>query len=295
MTPAPAPTETARTAGTALRLLVAAAAAVALWPFVRILWDTWQGDGPATAGNVLALGCAVLTAWLRLDRLAACRPGRAWPGMLVLAIACVCYALSLRLDFMTGIEAGVLFGTMAALHLAHGWRGLVAMRLPLVMLALSMPPPGFVVETLTSAVLDRTVTVVVALLQLWWPMVTSNGYIITMPESHVTIVRDCSGMSSLFLIAPLSLLLLEPYRPYGTVRHAMLGAFALALALATNTVRVLVSAVLENAGVEGALDGPLHDALGIAGLALAAAWLLWVARFAARSHARARSAQGGSR
>jgi exosortase len=278
-----------------MRLLVGLAAAAVLWPFVQILWDTWHGDGPATAGNVLALGCAGLTAWLRSERLDACRAGRALPGVLALALACLCYALSLRLDFMTGIEAGVFVGVLALLHLGHGWRGIVAMRLPLVLLALSMPPPAFVVEMLTKAVLDRTVIVVVALLQLWWPEVTSNGYMITMPASHVTIVRDCSGMSSLFLIAPLAVLLLEPYRPYGAVRHVLLGAFALVLALATNTVRVLVSAVLENAGVEGALDGPMHDALGIAGLALAAALLLWVARLAARSHARAMAVPGASR
>lgn len=274
-------------AGPGLRLLVAILAAAALFPFLRILWDTWHGDGPATAGNVLALGCAGLTAALRASRLAQCRPGQAWPGMLALACACACYGLSLRLDFMTGIEAGVLLGVMALLHLARGWDGIVAMRLPLVLLALSMPPPAFVVEALTTTVLDHTVSVVVALLQLWWPGVSSNGYVITMPASHVTIVRDCSGMSSLFLIAPLALLLLEPNRPYGALRHALLGAFALGLALATNTLRVLVSAVLENAGVEGALDGALHDTIGIVGLALAAALLLSVARIAARSHARA--------
>lgn len=295
MTPAPAPIAATRSAGPLLRLLVGTAAAAVLWPFVQILWDTWHGDGPATAGNVLALGCAALTAWLRLDRLAACRPGRAWPGVFALACACTCYALSLRLDFMTGIEAGVLVAVLALLHLAYGWRGIVAMRLPLVLLALSMPPPAFVVETLTTAVLDRTVVVVAALLQLWWPEVTSNGYMIMMPASHVTIVRDCSGMSSLFLIAPLALLLLEPYRPYGFVRHALLGAFALVLALVTNTLRVLVSAVLENAGVQGALDGAMHDALGLAGLALAAALLLAIARIAARSHARGAAAQGALR
>ena len=157
-----------------------------------------------------------------------------------------------------------------------------------------MPPPAFLVESLTTAVLERTVVVVVALLQLWWPEVASNGYVITMPASHVTIVRDCSGMGSLFLIAPLAILLLEPYRPYGTVRHALLGLFAIALALVTNTVRVLVSALLENAGVQGALDGPLHDALGLAGLALAAALLLAVAKAAARSHARTWEQKAGA-
>lgn len=280
--------------GPILRTLVAVGAGVALWPFALILWDTWQGDAPSTAGNILALACAALTAWLRVDRMRACAPGPAWPGLTALCLGCLCYALSLRLDFLTGIEAGLLLAVVSLLHLGHGWRGIVAMRLPLVLLALSMPPPGFAVEGLTAAVLDRTVTAVVALLQLWWPEVSSNGYIISMPASHVTIVSDCSGMSSLFLIAPLALLLLEPYRPYGVLRHAMLGVFALVLALVTNTARVLVSAVLENAGVEGALDGPLHDVLGLAGLALAAALLLWVARCAARSHARAVAGGGGS-
>ena len=277
-----------------VRVLFALAATCAAWPFARILWDTWHGDGPSTAGNVLALGCSVLTAWLRLDRLTGCRPGTGAVGLLALAVACACYMLSLRLDFMAGIEAGVLLATVAMLYLAHGWGGIVAMRLPLVLLALAMPPPAFLVESLTTAVLERTVVVVVALLQLWWPEVASNGYVITMPASHVTIVRDCSGMGSLFLIAPLAILLLEPYRPYGTVRHALLGLFAIALALVTNTVRVLVSALLENAGVQGALDGPLHDALGLAGLALAAALLLAVAKAAARSHARTREQKAGA-
>lgn len=295
MTTVPAPTSPLRGTGLVLRALLCAAAAAASWPLVRILWDTWHSDGPANAGNLLALGCAVMTCWLRVDRLESCRPGRALPGLVALAFACVLYAFSLRLDFMTGIEAGALLGVAAWLHLAHGWRGIVAMRLPLVLLALAMPPPAFVVESLTTAVLDRTVVVVTALLQLWWPEVTSNGYVITMPASHVTIVRDCSGMSSLFLIAPLALLLLEPYRPYGAMRYAMLGAFALGLALATNTVRVLVSAVLENAGVQGALDGAMHDALGLAGLALAAALLLWVAKRAAQSQVRAVAAREAAR
>lgn len=294
MTPAPPTTATAQAAGPLLRTCILVAAVAVLWPFARILWDTWQGGAQSTAGNLLALGCTALTAWLRLDRLAGCAPGRSLPGLVALAMACACYALSLRLDFMTGIEAGVLVAIVAALHLGHGWRGIVAMRLPLLLLALSMPPPSIAVESITAAVLDRTVALVVALLQLWWPEVSSNGYIITMPASHVTIVRDCSGMSSLFLIAPLALLLLEPHRPYGAVRYALLGAFALVLALATNTARVLISAVLENAGVEGALDGALHDALGLAGLVIAAAALLWVARVAARSHARSRANRGGA-
>lgn len=277
-----------------VRVLVALAASCAAWPYVRILWDTWHGDGPSTAGNVLALACAVLTAWLRVDRLTKCLPGAGSLGLIALALACACYALSLRLDFMTGIEAGVMLATLALLYLAHGWNGVLAMRLPLVLLALAMPPPAFLVEGLTTAVLERTVAVVVTLLQLWWPEVASNGYVINMPASHVTIVRDCSGMGSLFLIAPLALLLLEPYRPYGAVRHALLGLFAIALALVTNTARVLVSALLENAGVQGALDGPLHDVLGLAGLVLAAVLLLAVARIAARSHARTREQKAGA-
>lgn len=243
---------------------------------------SWSSDPLGSAGNYTALLGAVTMAWVRWDRLRNAAPGRDLTAFVGFAVSASLFTAAHQVNLLALVGLGWCGTVASLLYQQYGWRGLVAMRLPLLLLLVSVPFPGRVLEPLVPMFLDATLWCVTTLLQGVGLAPEINGYSLDMAGGSVTLVRDCSGLNGAVLFVPLTLLLLESCRPVGRWRYLLVCALAAPLAFLANMLRVFVEAVLVAKGLRGEEPDTLHEVFGIVALLLSAAAIWFTARVAHR-------------
>jgi len=234
--------------------------APAYWSLAQGLWrDDEYAHGP------IVIALAAWLAWR--DRAALARPaGPPAPiaGAVLLAPGLALYAIGASQSialFTLAAQLPILAGLVL---LAGGRKTLRRFAFPLVFLALAIPLPGFVLAALTAPLKALVSASVAAILQLGGYPVARNGVVIAVGGHPLLVADACSGLNSICALFALALLYAHLTGGVRRARAALFLAAVVPVAVAANVLRVLVLALAAYHLGDGAAQGVLHDAAGMA-------------------------------
>ena len=254
---------------------VAVALCVPALANLSYLWKGSQFYGHAYAIPVVAAYLAYQNRRALGASMRDLRPPKSGP--LVAFGAATFGVLSLMGDagFAVGVGIPLVLGATA---FAIG--GLALMRplvLPLVFLALMVPPPRF----LTYEILFRLKLFVtqsaVALMHAASVTVAAEGNRILVPGHTLFVADACSGLTSIVTLLPLACIVAY-FLTHGVWRRALVIASVVPLSIAANIFRVIVTVQLVERWGIGFAQGVLHETFGLATYVIGTLAVIAVAR-----------------
>lgn len=238
----------------------------------------WRNDPNYSHGFLIPV-MSVYFVWQRREALRQVVVRPATPGIAVLVFGLGLFLfghLSGEYFTMSCSMLVVLAGTVAA---TAGFGFLRAVAFPLGFLLFMIPLPYLVYNSFAFPLKLFVSRVSVASLQALGYTVLREGNIISFPSTTLEVADACSGMRSI-----ISLLALATAAAYlsmkGWVRKCVLVALAVPIAVAVNSLRVIVTGMLANRYGARAAEGFYHEFAGLVifGAAIlllgGAAWLL---------------------
>jgi exosortase len=229
-----------------------------------------------------AYAIPVMAAYLAYSNLGSLRLASAdlrpplWGPLVVFGAASLqVLALMGEVGFAVGLGIPLLFGAIAY---AIGGRPLLApMRLPLIFLALMVPPPRFVTYQILFRLKLMVTEVAVAVLQAMGTTVAAEGNQILVPDHTLFVADACSGLTSIVTLMPLACIVAY-FLSHGVWRRVLVVASVVPLTFAANVFRVIVTVrMVSTHGVEFA-QGVLHETFGLATYVLGTLAVIGVAR-----------------
>lgn len=226
----------------------------------------WLSDENYQHGMLVPLISALLL-YRHLRDVPDDRRGEALP-----ALALVLPGLGL---LVLGLAAAELF-TMRASMLLVFW-GLVvgvwgrgtfkALRFPLLFLVFMIPLPYVIFYRAAFPLQLASAAVSAGVLEFLGMPLVRTGNIIHLGEASLDVVTACSGLRSLLALVTFGTLAagLLPLRPGSRV---LLVALAVPVAMLTNALRIILTAILVHTSGRIFLQGALHQALGLLTFAL---------------------------
>ncbi|GAC1465114.1 MAG: exosortase [Isosphaeraceae bacterium] len=254
-------------------LLVSAALGTAYAPNFSHLVAQWNRD-PNYSYGFFVIPIAALIFWTRRGMIDRTKLAPRWWGFAPLLTV-----LALRFPLYESNEQYVETATIplaiAALALALGGRHLLRVALPSVVFLFFMLPLPPSLNTLLARPLQTVATIgSVALLQIMGMPVLAEGNVIVIGETPLEVARACNGLSMLLsfvtLIAATVILVQRPIW-----ERLLLMSSAIPIALISNIVRIVATAVCYHRLGQEAGEKIAHDLAGYAmmPIALLLVWL----------------------
>jgi exosortase len=197
-------------------------------------------------------------------------------GLVFVALGAAAFAPAWFLLVQVGPRTLLLWWLAAAATLAavglvaagHGWRRAGIVLFPLLFAFFALPTP----DTLQAWLLAKLkgLTTAGAATVLPWlgvPAVRSGtGFTLTLPSGNLGVVDACSGalsLTSLLAIAVLTAYVRAAFRrDFNLPRAAALVVLTIPIVIVSNTVRVIVTGLLQQNLGPAAIQGIWHEALG---------------------------------
>jgi EpsI family protein len=168
-----------------------------------------------------------------------------------------------------------------------GAAALRALAFPILLLALAIPLPGFILDAISAPLKVLVSSAVAALLQAMGYEVIRSGVVLEVAGHPMLVADACSGMNSLVSLAALTLVYLHLTGPSTKTRIALLLASVAPIAVLANVVRVMLLALIAVNLGDNAANGPLHAIAGFSVFAIALGSILMVDRVFPRPPSRA--------
>ena len=242
---------------------------------LSFLWESSQFYGHAYAIPVMAAYLAYAN--LGSLRLASSdlRPPLSGPLVVFGAASIQVLALMGEIGFAVGLGIPLMLGSIAY---AIGGRPLLApMRLPLIFLALMVPPPRFLTYQILFRLKLLVTDVAVEILQAMGAPVAAEGNQILIPDQTLFVADACSGLTSIVTLLPLACIVAY-FLSHGVWRRALVIASVIPLTFAANVFRVIVTVrMVSTHGIEFA-QGMLHETFGLATYVIGTLAVIGVAR-----------------
>lgn len=226
-----------------------------VWQRRKVLKDAWvNGRGSRVKGvgsggeglGLWAMGCGLL-------------------------VHVVCAAL--RVYFVSGFS--FIFMLCGLILFFFGREMLRRLTFPLFFLVTMIPLPLVLIGNLTVRLkLFATEAATFVLNRIGFPSV-HDGNVIIMPHSHIIIEAPCSGLRSLISLLTLGLIFAYAMK-IPLWKKCVLFLSSIPIAMATNIIRILLLATVNDLYGEKAAMGFFHDASGFAVFAIAFAMLYGV-------------------
>jgi exosortase len=189
--------------------------------------------------------------------------GNPWVIGILLAASLIAYVFGSIVDLIT-FEAGGLFGAgVTLLYATFGARVLLRNWFPLFYLAFAVPPPAYLVTSLTAPLkefVSRAATNIVAYMGL---PVSREGVVINIAQYQLLVEDACSGMNSIFGLLAIGLFYIYLIRGSSLRYSILLAALMIPIAVAANIVRVIFVILLTYYFGDEVGQGFLHFAAGI--------------------------------
>jgi exosortase len=239
------------------------------------LWKNSQFYGHAYAIPVVA---AYLAYQKRRALRAALRDLRTpASGPLVAFGAAIFMVLSLVGDVGFGAGLGIPLVLGATAFAVGGLALLRPLVLPLVFLALMVPPPRFLTYEILFRLKLFVTQVAVALMHAAGVTVAAEGNQILLPGQTLFVADACSGLTSIVTLLPLACIVAY-FLSHGVWRRVVVIASVVPLSLAANVFRVIVTVrSVESWGIEFA-QGVLHETFGLGTYVIGTLAVIAVAR-----------------
>jgi len=234
-------------------------------PFVTLLRDWWYD--PEAGHGLLLAPVAIWLAW-KSRRDVALEPAR--------AAAVVVLAGSVTLRLASGLAAELftmrlsMLGALVGLVLFFGgWRRVMAWWLPIALLALSIPLPEVLLNSIAFPLQLQASRMGAALLDARHVSVVLRGNIIQLPGHQLFVTEACSGLRSLTALLSLGVLAGGLWLRLPLSRIVLI-ALAIPLAVFLNGIRVFLTGFLVYFVSPDIGEGFMHLTQG---------WLMFVVAF----------------
>lgn len=230
--------------------------------FANLARESWAIEAGAHGPIVLATGAWLI--WhIRDELFADAEPaGLGWI-IAGVAIAVPVYILGRALDLLV-LEAGALYLLFltAALRVI-GFRGIWGNVFPFLYLGLLIPPPGWLLDAITSPLRTEISTWATGLLAALDYPVARDGVVISIAQYTLMVEDACSGMNSLIGLSAISLFYIYMLHR-AEWRHALiLIALVLPIAIFANFIRVVTLILVTYYFGNAVGQGMFHDMAGI--------------------------------
>lgn len=244
-------------------LAIACFLLVAVPTLITLSRDNWSTEAGAHGPIVLATGLWLLhhsLAELNAHRSA---PPAAWLMILMLVPVVVAYVLGRALDLLV-IEAGsaVVLGYLLVIR-RWGFGPLWARPFPFFYLALLVPPPGWVMDSLTIGLQHMISNAAALILSYFDYPVLREGVVIHVAQYQLLVEDACSGMNSLFGLVAISLFYIYLLHRADWKHSLLLFAAILPIAIFVNLIRVLTLILITYHFGDAVAQGFIHNFAGI--------------------------------
>lgn len=256
-----------------LAVLAAGLFIAAYYPIFKILAIKWARSEDYTHA-FFTVPIILYMAWMKRDRLI---EGQGWEktGLVGVILATVLYVVSLHLQVPSFIAMSMVLMVSGVILYLSGFRSLLDMLVPLLLLILLIPIPDQLLSMLTSSLQFKVSQASEVVLQFLNVPLFRDGNVLHTPEKTFQVVEACSGIRSLMSLITLSLIL-GYFSLKNNWSRGILVVLSIPVAVLINVVRV-TSLVL--AFYYFRLDlssGSEHTIMGLVlfGIALAVLFLL---------------------
>ena len=261
--------------------LVTGACAIAVFlclPAINLMSFLWSGSEFYGHGFAMPLVAGYLVYQNRVQFFAALRDLRPPPlGALVAFSVGALEVLMVIGDVGFAASVGIPGVLAAAAYAIGGMPLLRPLTLPLGFLAMMVPLPRFLTYQILFRLKLAVTDTAVSLLQAGGKTVAAEGNRILLPDHTLYVADACSGLTSIVTLLPLSCIVAY-FLSRGVWRRAVVIASVIPLAMAANTLRVLITVQLVSTlGPEHA-QGLLHESYGVATSILGTLAVIGVAR-----------------
>jgi len=242
---------------------------------LSFLWESSLFYGHAYAIPVVAAYLAYAN--LGSIRLASSELHPPLWGPLAVFGAATLQVLALMGDIRSVVGLGIPLMLGAIAYAIGGRRLLAPMRLPLIFLALMVPPPRFVTYQILFRLKLMVTEAAVAVLQRMGTTVAAEGNQILLPGETLFVADACSGLTSIVTLMPLACIVAY-FLSHGVWRRVLVVASVVPLTFAANVFRVIVTVrMVSTHGAEFA-QGVLHETFGLATYVIGTLAVIGVAR-----------------
>lgn len=237
-------------------------AAVLYYPVIRSLAGQWMDDPNYRHGILIPLVSGFLV-WRRREELSGLSDGRLHIAglLLILASGVLLAGGTAAAELFTARISLPLLIFGAALYLRGAdFTGKAAF--PILFLLMMVPLPYIIYYKLTFPMQLMSARFSAGILKVISVNVIRKGNILLLPGYTLEVVAACSGLRSLMTMVTLAMIM-SAFSAMSKTKKVLLVLMAVPVAIAANTIRLVVTALgAYTVGPEFA-DGPLHQASGL--------------------------------
>ena len=184
-------------------------------------------------------------------------------GWISLLAGLACYVIGRSQNILL-FEAGSQFPVfLGILLMTLGWRGVKLFWFPLFFLLFMVPPPGVILDAVTSPLKQEVSHLASHFLYMAGYPIARSGVVITIGQYQLLVADACSGLHSIVSLSAMGLLYLYLMRHTSILRNLILVALIIPTAILTNVARVMILALITYYFGDEAGQGFLHGFAGI--------------------------------
>jgi exosortase len=257
-------------------LAIACFLLVAVPTLITLSRDNWSTEAGAHGPIVLATGLWLLHHSLAELNARRSAPPAAWLMLLLMVPIIVAYVLGRALDLLV-VEAGaaVILGYLLVVR-RWGFGPLWARPFPFFYLALLVPPPGWLMDSMTIGLQHMISNAAATILAFFDYPVLREGVIIHVAQYQLLVEDACSGMNSLFGLVAISLFYIYLLHRANWKHSLLLFAAILPIAIFVNLIRVLALILITYHFGDAVAQGFVHNFAGIVLFALSLSLMVLV-------------------
>lgn len=249
-------------------------------PMQLLVRDWTDFSNPDSGTGLLLAPLALWFAWqkgLPEERV----PARALGALALVGAAVVRYVSELAAELFT-MRLSMIMAAAGIVLWFWGWRALLRLWLPFVLLVLAIPLPELILAKVTAPLQFVASRIGATLIEWRGIPVRLNGNIIQVPGQELFVAEACSGLRSLTALVNLGVLLGAMLLTKGWARVLLL-LLAVPLAILINGFRIFLTAFLvvfispeAGQGFMHTTEGWLMFVIAFASLGAVASVLLWL-------------------
>lgn len=243
-------------------LLILALGVLAVPTMATLGQQVWSKEAGAHGPIVLVTGLWLL--WRKLPELRErAAPGSNWLTLLMMAIALPLYVFGRAFDYISLEVAGVYGVGIAILHAQFGVKALLRNWFPLFYLAFLIPPPGWLMDSITAPLKLFVSYITTNGLQLFGIPVFREGVTLMIGPYQLLVEDACSGMNSMTGLVAISLFYIYLLRNASWRYSLFLACLVIPIAVIANIIRVATLVLLTYFFGDAVAQGFLHMAAGL--------------------------------
>ena len=229
----------------------------------------WLGKDDYSHGMLIPL-VALYLAWQRKDELT--EPGKRdrWPGPILVLLALLGLIVGEISTIYTVIQYAFILALYGVVVSFLGWRNVMKLKGPLLLLLLMVPLPEFLYKNLSASLQLISSSIGVWLIRLLGISVYLEGNVIDLGSYKLQVVDACSGLRYLFPLLALGFIVASLVN-ISFWKRAVLVASTIPIAILTNSVRIGVVGIMVEYWGQSMAEGFLHDFEG---------WAIFMTSFA---------------